>query len=82
MICYLDTTNNKLKSTVHKVVNPPRSLWNRSRYSIPFFLHPRLEMPLDCLDSCVDENNPKGFEDITAGDFLYQRLVDLGLVKD
>ena len=75
-------TNNKLKSTIHRVVNPPKDLWNSSRYSIPFFLHPRLEMPLDCLESCIDENNPKGFENITAGDFLYQRLVDLGLVKD
>ena len=74
--------NNKLKSTIHRVVNPPKDLWNSSRYSIPFFLHPRLEMPLDCIESCVDENNPKGFENTTAGDFLYQRLVDLGLVKD
>ena len=75
-------TNNKLKSTIHRVVNPPKDLWNSSRYSIPFFLHPRLEMPLDCIESCIDENNPKGFENTTAGDFLYQRLVDLGLVKD
>ena len=75
-------TNNKLKSTIHRVVNPPKDLWNSSRYSIPFFLHPRLEMPLDCLETCVDKNNPKGFDDTTAGDFLYQRLVDLGLVKD
>ena len=75
-------TNNKLKSTIHRVVNPPKDLWNSSRYSIPFFLHPRLEMPLDCLESCVDENNPKGFENTTAGDFLYQRVDDLGLVKD
>ena len=75
-------TNNKLKSTIHRVVNPPKDSWNSSRYSIPFFLHPRLEMPLDCLETCVDKDNPKGFDDTTAGDFLYQRLVDLGLVKD
>jgi len=75
-------TNNKLKSTIHRVVNPPKDLWNSSRYSIPFFLHPRLEMPLNCLETCVDKDNPKGFDDTTAGDFLYQRLVDLGLVKD
>jgi len=75
-------TNNKLKSTIHRVVNPPKSSWSSSRYSIPFFLHPRLEMPLKCIDSCIDENNPKKFKDISAGDFLYQRLVDLGLVKD
>ena len=75
-------TNNKLKSTIHRVVNPPKDLWNSSRYSIPFFLHPRLEMPLNCLETCIDKDNPKGFDDTTAGDFLYQRLVDLGLVKD
>ena len=75
-------TNNKLKSTIHRVVNPPKDLWNSSRYSIPFFLHPRLEMPLNCLESCIDSDSPKKFDDITAGDFLYQRLVDLGLVKD
>ena len=75
-------TNNKLKSTIHRVINPPKDLWNSSRYSIPFFLHPRLEMPLNCLETCVDKDNPKGFDDTTAGDFLYQRLVDLGLVKD
>ena len=75
-------TNNKLKSTIHRVVNPPKDSWNSSRYSIPFFLHPRLEMPLNCIETCVDKDNPKGFDDTTAGDFLYQRLVDLGLVKD
>ena len=75
-------TNNKLKSTIHRVINPPKDLWNSSRYSIPFFLHPRLEMPLNCLESCIDSDSPKKFDDITAGDFLYQRLVDLGLVKD
>ncbi|GAL61666.1 oxidoreductase [Algibacter lectus] len=32
-------TNNKLKSTIHRVVNPPKELWGTSRYSIPFFMH-------------------------------------------
>ena len=74
-------TNNKLKSTIHRVVNPPRELWGTSRYSIPFFMHPISEMKLDVLDSCVDENHPKLYEDITAGEFLNERLVELGLVK-
>jgi len=73
-------TNNKLKSTIHQVVNPPRELWGTSRYSIPFFMHPVSEMKLDCLENCIDTNNPKKFEDITAGDYLYERLVDLGLI--
>ena len=74
-------TNNKLKSTIHQVVNPPRELWGFSRYSIPFFMHPVSDMSLNCLPECIDENNPKLYEDITAGDFLYERLVELGLIK-
>ncbi len=74
-------TNNKLKSTIHRVVNPPKELWGSSRYSIPFFMHPISEMPLNCLENCVDEDHPKQFDDITAGDFLHERLVDLGLIK-
>ncbi len=74
-------TNNKLKSTIHKVINPPRELWGTSRYSIPFFMHPVSEMSLNCLDNCVDDNHPKGFEDISAGAFLNERLVELGLIK-
>nr|WP_299382354.1 2-oxoglutarate and iron-dependent oxygenase domain-containing protein [Allomuricauda sp.] len=74
-------TNNKLKSTIHQVVNPPRELWGTSRYSIPFFMHPVSEMPLNCLEHCIDETHPKGFEDTTAGEYLNERLIELGLVK-
>ena len=74
-------TNNKLKSTIHRVVNPPRELMNTSRYSIPFFMHPRSEMDLTCLESCIDEENPKQYEDMTAGQFLTQRLQEIGLLK-
>lgn len=74
-------SNNKLKSTIHRVVNPPKELWGTSRYSIPFFMHPVSEMKLDVLENCVDENNPKQFEDITAGEFLNERLRELGLIK-
>jgi isopenicillin N synthase-like dioxygenase len=74
-------SNNKLKSTIHRVTNPPKELWGTSRYSIPFFMHPISEMKLDVLENCIDENNPKQFEDITAGEFLEQRLKELGLKK-
>ena len=74
-------SNNKLKSTIHRVTNPPKELWGTSRYSIPFFLHPISEMKLDVLENCIDENNPKQFKDITAGEFLEQRLKELGLKK-
>ena len=74
-------TNNKLKSTTHRVVNPPREKWGTSRYSIPFFLHPRSEVSLNCLPSCISESNLKNFSDITAGEYLEQRIIELGLKK-
>ncbi|MEO8794838.1 MAG: 2-oxoglutarate and iron-dependent oxygenase domain-containing protein [Daejeonella sp.] len=74
-------TNNKLKSTTHRVVNPPAELMKTSRYSVPFFLHPKSEMSLACLDSCVDSENPKAYEDITAGNYLDERLREIGLKK-
>lgn len=74
-------TNDKLKSTIHRVVNPPREKMNTSRFSIPFFMHPRSEMDLTVLPSCIDANNPKQYEDITAGEFLELRLAEIGLRK-
>ena len=72
-------TNNKLKSTIHRVVNPPREKMGTSRFSIPFFMHPISSMDLTCLSNCVDADNPKRYDDITAGEFLDERLKELGL---
>jgi isopenicillin N synthase-like dioxygenase len=74
-------TNNVLRSTTHRVVNPPRELWHTSRFSIPFFLHPRDEMRLDVLDSCISESNPCHYAPCTAGDYLNERLIEIGLKK-
>ncbi|KUG06075.1 isopenicillin N synthase family dioxygenase [Solirubrum puertoriconensis] len=74
-------TNGVLKSTIHRVVNPPREKMNSSRYSIPFFMHPRSEMSLAALENCVTADNPKQQPDITAGEFLDERLIELGLKK-
>lgn len=74
-------TNNRLRSTTHRVVNPPRELWGTSRYSIPFFLHPKSSMNLACLDGCINEENPKAYEDATAGEYLDERLREIGLKK-
>lgn len=74
-------TNNKLKSTTHRVVNPPRELMKNSRYSVPFFLHPKAGMDLTCLPQCIDEKHPKQYEDITAGEYLDERLREIGLKK-
>jgi len=74
-------TNNRLRSTTHRVVNPPRELWHTSRFSVPFFLHPCQNVSLACLDSCISPTRPKAFEDITAGEYLDERLREIGLKK-
>jgi isopenicillin N synthase-like dioxygenase len=74
-------TNNKLKSTTHRVVNPPKDQMKNSRYSVPFFLHPKPGMSLACLPSCIDDANPKKYTDITAGEYLDERLREIGLKK-
>jgi len=74
-------TNDKLRSTTHRVVNPPKELWHTSRFSMPFFMHPRSEMSLACLESCIDANHPKAYPDATAGEYLDERLREIGLKK-
>jgi len=72
-------TNNKLKSTTHRVVNPPSELMKTSRFSVPFFLHPKADMNLAALESCIDAEHPKAYADITAGEYLDERLREIGL---
>ncbi|QNL50041.1 isopenicillin N synthase family oxygenase [Olivibacter sp. SDN3] len=72
-------TNNQLKSTTHRVVNPPKELLKTSRYSVPFFLHPKAEMSLAALSNCVDKDHPKVYVECTAGEYLEERLREIGL---
>lgn len=72
-------TNNKFKSTIHRVVNPPKEKMGNSRFSIPFFMHPISSMDLSCLENCIDASHPKNYVDISAGEFLDERLKEIGL---
>ncbi len=73
-------TNGKLRSTQHRVVNPEDlEELKKPRYSTPFFLHPNSDMDLSCLPNCVNDEHPKQFEDTSAGEFLDERLRELGL---
>jgi isopenicillin N synthase-like dioxygenase len=71
-------TNDVLPSTVHRVANPFSQ--DKSRFSMPFFLHPHSHADLSCLKQCRGEAGPK-YPPITAGEFLQQRLEEIGLVK-
>ncbi|EQC51409.1 isopenicillin N synthase family oxygenase [Bacteriovorax sp. DB6_IX] len=69
-------TNDVLPATTHRVINPDND--GTERYSMPFFVHPHSNASLACLPSCVGEG--KKYEDITAGEFLNQRLREIGLL--
>ncbi len=68
-------TNDVIPATTHRVVNPAGP--NVSRYSMPFFMHPRDDVTLSCLPSCVGDGAK--YPEITAGAFLAERLRDIGL---
>lgn len=70
-------TNGVIPATTHRVVNPD-SL-NVSRYSMPFFMHPTLATSLKVLPSCIGDGAK--FPEITAGEYLNQRLKAIGLAS-
>lgn len=73
-------TNHVLPSTTHRVRNPAGERTRFSRYSMPFFLHPRSDFRIETLAGCVTAENPDRYpQGITADDYLQQRLQEIGL---
>ncbi len=67
--------NEVIPATTHRVVNPTDDV--SDRYSMPFFCHPHPDAVLSCIPSC--EGTGAKYPDITARDFLNQRLKEIGL---
>jgi isopenicillin N synthase-like dioxygenase len=72
-------TNNVIPSTTHRVVNPEGD--NTARYSLPFFVHPYADFEISCLSECATAEAPAKYPAIKAGEFLNQRLREIGLLK-
>lgn len=68
-------TNDRIGAKTHRVVNPVGP--NVSRYSMPFFMHPHDSVSLACLPSCRGAG--ARYADMTAGEFLAQRVREIGL---
>ena len=74
-------TNDVLPSTTHRVVNPEGEAGTRSRYSMPFFLHPNPDFLIETLPSCIDAARPNRYPTpITADAYLQERLREIGLL--
>ena len=75
-------TNGVLPSTTHRVRNPDAARSGFSRYAMPFFLHLRSDFRLVTLPQCISADRPDRFpEEITADDYLQQRLREIGLKR-
>jgi isopenicillin N synthase-like dioxygenase len=73
-------TNNVLRSTSHRVVNPPAERRGVSRYSMPFFLHFRPDFVIETLPQCVSEERRDLYpEPLSSHEFLMQRLREIKL---
>ena len=72
-------TNGLLRSTSHRVINPPHERSSIARYSMPFFLHFNSDFVIDALPSCVTAARPAQFAPITADDYLQERLREIKL---
>jgi isopenicillin N synthase-like dioxygenase len=74
-------TNMHLRSTTHRVVNPPRERASNARYSLPFFLHFNPDFLIKTMPQYVDERHPDQFPvPVTAHDFLQERLREIKLI--
>jgi isopenicillin N synthase-like dioxygenase len=73
-------TNGLLRSTSHRVVNPPEERRGRSRYSMPFFLHFRSDFCIEALPGTVPAGEQPKWPPITADEYLQERLREIKLV--
>ena len=73
-------TNGLFRSTTHRVVNPKDT--TARRFSMPMFVHPRNEIDLTPRDEFVAlTGGTPLYSSITAGAYLHQRLVEIGLAE-
>lgn len=72
-------TNDMIPATTHRVVNPKGE--PTPRYSMPFFVHPNLDVELRVLDCCLKDGESPKYEPINNEAFLLERLRAIGLAK-
>ncbi len=77
-------TNGRWKNTVHRVLEPPGSVWTAQdsddsgwmvpeRYSIAFFSFPDAATVVEPLPTCCSDQEPKKWGPIDAGEYLLKK---------
>ena len=69
-------TNDRWRSTLHRVANPPdlKAAMSR-RQSIAFFCHPNYDAEIKCIESCTGPGNPPKYPSILAGEHMRMKMV-------
>ena len=67
-------TNDRWRSTMHRIGNPPRDKAHLDRLSLIFFYQPNYDAVVECLPSCVSADNPARYGRTTSGDHITMKL--------
>lgn len=67
-------TNDRWRSTLHRVV-PPRASGTPRRRSTAFFLDANWDARIECLPSCTDDEHPPKYPPVFAGEHLMAKLM-------
>jgi isopenicillin N synthase-like dioxygenase len=67
-------TNDRWRSALHRVANPPEEANGGSRrLSIIFFHHPNYDTTVSCLPTCVAAGTAPAYESITVSDYYIMK---------
>ena len=65
-------TNDRWRSTLHRVANPPGTGADR-RQSIGFFCHPNYDAVIECIPTCRGEDAPR-YAPVRAGTYMRRKI--------
>jgi isopenicillin N synthase-like dioxygenase len=69
-------TNDRWRSTLHRVVPPPRTAGGSAvRRSTAFFLDANYDAVVECLPTCVSDDRPVRYQPVTAGEHLIAKVL-------
>ena len=68
-------TNDRWRSTLHRVVDPPDP-WAATarRQSMPFFQNANWSATISCLPTCLEPGEPPRYEPVLAGPHLMSKF--------
>jgi isopenicillin N synthase-like dioxygenase len=67
-------TNDRLRSTKHRVSIPTEFNLTKPRYSIAFFAVPNFNAEITCIDSHLDENESPKYPPILTREYILQKV--------